>query len=188
MDSFFTSIGLVALAEIGDKTQLLASLLAAKFRKPVPIILGILAATLLNHLCAASIGYFLAQWLAGLWFRLIMGVGFLAMAAWALVPDKSDDGAAARSAGGVFLTTALAFFLVEIGDKTQIVTSLLAARFHDIVLVAAGTTLGLMLADVPAVLFGERVTRLVPLHIVRIVTAAIFALIGLWVIVEALRG
>ena len=185
MDSLLTSIGLVALAEMGDKTQLLAILLAAKFRKPVPIILGILAATLLNHLCAAGLGYVLAQWLNGAWFRLIMGAGFLAMAAWALVPDKSDEAAAQRSAQSVFFATAISFFLVEIGDKTQIVTSLLAARFHAITLVALGTTIGMMLANVPAVLFGERVTRLVPLPLVRLATAAIFAGLGLWIVLEA---
>ena len=181
MDVLLTSAGLVALAEIGDKTQLLAILLAAKFRQPPPIILGILAATLLNHLCAAGLGYAVAELLNGPWFRLAMGAGFLLMAGWALVPDKSEEDAAERSGRSIFLSTAISFFLVEIGDKTQIATSLLAARFHAVVLIAAGTTIGMMLANVPAVLLGERATRLVPLTLMRLVTAAIFAGLGLWI-------
>ena len=186
MDSILTSIGLVTLAEMGDKTQLLAILLAAKYRKPVPIILGILIATLLNHLAAATLGYALSQWLSGLWFRLLVGAGFLLMAGWALVPDKSDETTAQRSEGSVMLTTAITFFLVEIGDKTQIATSLLAARFHAILPVAFGTTIGMLLADGPAVLFGERVTRLVPLRLMRLATAALFAGLGLWIVIDAL--
>ncbi|MDB5467655.1 MAG: hypothetical protein JWQ46_2417, partial [Phenylobacterium sp.] len=149
----------VAVAEIGDKTQLLAIVLAAKFRKPLPIILGILAATVLNHAAAATLGYFISRWLTGQVFQTVVGVAFIAMAAWALVPDKEDEGAADRSHGGVFLTTLVSFFFVEIGDKTQIATSLLAARFHDIALVTVGTTLGMMAANVPAVLLGEAATR-----------------------------
>jgi putative Ca2+/H+ antiporter (TMEM165/GDT1 family) len=186
MDSILTSIGLVALAEMGDKTQLLAILLAAKYRKPMPIILGILVATLLNHLAAATLGYALSQWLSGLWFRLIVGAGFLLMAGWALVPDKSGEATAQRSGGSVMLATAITFFLVEIGDKTQIATSLLAARFHAILPVAIGTTIGMMLANVPAVLLGERVTRLVPLKLMRLATAALFAGLGLWIVIDAL--
>lgn len=186
-EPLYVSAGIVAIAEIGDKTQLLAIVLAAKFRKPVPIILGILAATLLNHGLAASFGYLIAQWLTGQVFQAVVGVAFIVMAAWALVPDKEDDSALERSHGGVFLTTLIAFFIVEIGDKTQIATSLLAARFHDIAMVTTGTTIGMMLANVPAVLMGEAATRIVPLKIVRIVAAAIFALIGIWVLLAALR-
>ena len=178
MEAFLTSTGLVAVAEIGDKTQLLAVLLAARFRRPVPVILGILAATLLNHAAAAGLGFVLAQWLSGPEFQVLVALGFVAMAAWALIPDKEDEAAAGRAAGGVFLTTLVAFFLVEIGDKTQVATTLLAARFDSIVVVAAGTTLGMMIANVPAVLLGERVTRIVPLHYVRIAAAAIFAVLG----------
>jgi putative Ca2+/H+ antiporter (TMEM165/GDT1 family) len=185
LEPLLISTGVVAVAEIGDKTQLLAIVLAAKFRKPAPIILGILAATLLNHAIAATLGYLVAQWLSGRIFQIIVGVAFVAMAAWALVPDKEDEGALSRSRGGVFLTTLVAFFFVEIGDKTQIATSLLAARFHQIALVTAGTTLGMMLANVPAVLLGEAATRVVPLQIVRMVAAGIFALIGLWVLLSA---
>ena len=185
MEPFLTSAAVVAIAEIGDKTQLLAIMLAARFRRPVPIILGILAATILNHAAAAALGYFIAQWLSGPAFRIAVGAGFLAMAAWALVPDKDDDSAGSRSAHGVFLTTLVAFFLVEIGDKTQIATTLLAARFQNIALVAAGTTLGMMAANVPAVFLGEAATRIVPLRYVRIAAAVVFAVIGAWVLAAA---
>ena len=186
MEAIWISTAVVAIAEIGDKTQLLAIVLAAKFRKPVPIILGILAATLLNHAAAATLGYFISQWLTGPTFQIIVGVAFVLMAAWALIPDKEDEGAAKRSVGGVFLTTLIAFFFVEIGDKTQIATSLLAARFHDIVFVTIGTTIGMMLANVPAVFLGEAVTRVVPLKYVRMGAAVLFAIIGIWIVVSAL--
>ena len=186
MDALWISTGIVALAEIGDKTQLLAIVLAARFRKPAPIILGILCATLLNHALAASVGYFLAQWLHGKTFQLLVGVGFIIMGRWALLPDKEDARGATVTGRSVFLTTLIAFFLVEIGDKTQIATSLLAARFHDIVLVTVGTTLGMMAANVPAVLFGEAVTRIVPLITVRIIAALLLWATGAWIIVTAL--
>ena len=185
LEPLYVSAGVVAIAEIGDKTQLLAIVLAAKFRKPVPIILGILAATLLNHAAAATLGFFISKWLTGQIFQTAVGVAFIVMAGWALIPDKEDEGALDRSRGGVFLTTLIAFFIVEIGDKTQIATSLLAARFHEIILVTAGTTLGMMAANVPAVLMGEAATRVVPLKVVRTVAAAIFALIGVWVLLAA---
>ena len=185
LEPLLISTGVVAVAEIGDKTQLLAIVLAAKFRKPAPIILGILAATLLNHAAAATLGYLVAQWLSGRTFQIVVGAAFVAMAAWALIPDKEDEGAADRSRGGVFLTTLVAFFFVEIGDKTQIATSLLAARFHEIAMVTAGTTLGMMIANVPAVYLGEAATKVIPLNVVRIVAAAIFALIGVWILLTA---
>jgi len=187
LEPLFASTAVVAIAEIGDKTQLLAIVLAAKFRKPVPIILGILAATLLNHAAAAALGFLIAGWLQGQIFQILVGAAFVIMAGWALIPDKEDDGAAKISRGGVFLTTLVAFFLVEIGDKTQIATSLLAARYHQIVLVTIGTTIGMMLANIPAVLFGEAATRIVPLKWVRIGAAVIFAIIGVLVLVAALR-
>lgn len=187
MDAIWISTGIVALAEIGDKTQLLAIVLASRFRRPVPIILGILAATLLNHAAAASVGYFVAQWLSGQLFQIAVGAAFVMMAAWALIPDKEDERAQSLSSGGVFITTLIAFFLVEIGDKTQIATSLLAARFHDVIHVTIGTTLGMMLANVPAVFLGEAVTRAAPIAYVRAATALIMATTGLWVIVAALR-
>ena len=185
MEALLTSTAVVAIAEIGDKTQLLAIVLAARFRKPLPIVLGILAATLLNHALAAGFGYLIAQWLTGRTFQIVLGVAFIAMAAWALIPDKEDKGAAQRSAGGVFLTTLVAFFLVEIGDKTQIATSLLAAQFQSVALVTVGTTLGMMLANVPAVFLGEAVTRIVPMKVVRTTAAVVFGAIGLWIILVA---
>jgi putative Ca2+/H+ antiporter (TMEM165/GDT1 family) len=180
------SVLVVALAEIGDKTQLLAIVLAAKHRKPVPILLGILAATLLNHAIAAWAGYTVAQWLSGTAFHLAVGLAFVAMAAWALIPDKESCQTATPSGGGVFAMTLIAFFVIEIGDKTQIATSLLAARFHDVLQVTLGTTLGMMLANIPAVLLGEAVTRIAPLSHVRAAAASLFALVGAWIVAAAL--
>jgi putative Ca2+/H+ antiporter (TMEM165/GDT1 family) len=185
VETILTSIGIVAVAEIGDKTQLLAIVLAARFAKPVPIILGVLAATLLNHAAAASLGYLMARWLAGPAFQVIVGLGFIVMAGWALIPDKEEDGAPKRPAHGVFLTTLVAFFLVEIGDKTQIATSLLAAQFRNIALVTLGTTIGMMLANIPAVLLGEAATKVVPLKHIRRAAALLFAVIGVWVVLAA---
>jgi putative Ca2+/H+ antiporter (TMEM165/GDT1 family) len=185
-EPLLTSTAVVAIGEIGDKTQLLAIVLAAKFRKPVPIILGVLGATLLNHAAAATLGYFISAWLTGPIFKGVVGAAFIAMAAWALIPDKMDDeDVKPLSHGGIFLTTLVTFFFVEIGDKTQIATSLLAARYHQILMVTAGTTLGMMIADVPAILLGEAATKIVPLSVVRTVAAAIFALIGIWVLLSA---
>ncbi|MGE0739922.1 MAG: TMEM165/GDT1 family protein [Hyphomonadaceae bacterium] len=186
LEAVGVSTAIVALAEIGDKTQLLAIVLAARFRKPTPIILGILVATFLNHAAAATIGYFIAQWLSGTTFQIVVGVAFLAMAAWALIPDKEDERASSASGTSVFLTTLVAFFIVEIGDKTQIATSLLAARFHDIVAVTIGTTLGMMLANVPAVYLGEAATKIVPLRYVRWAAAFLIAATGIWILVAAL--
>ena len=188
METILVSSGIVALAEIGDKTQLLAIILAARFRKPVPIILGILVATLLNHGLAATLGFLVSQWLQGPVFQTLVGVAFIVMAGWALIPDKEDDGGVGKKVqSGVFLTTLVAFFLVEIGDKTQIATSLLAARFHDIALVTIGTTLGMMAANGPAVFLGEAVTRVVPLKYVRMGAAVVFALLGAWVLLVTYR-
>ncbi len=186
LEAFGVSTALVAIAEIGDKTQLLAIVLAARFRQPVPIILGILVATALNHAAAATLGFLIADWLTGAWFQIAVGGAFIVMAVWALIPDKEDERAQSTNAGGVFLTTLAAFFLVEIGDKTQIATSLLAARFENILVVTAGTTLGMMLANVPAVFLGEAVTKVVPLKFVRIGAALVFAAIGIWVVAAAL--
>jgi Ca2+/H+ antiporter, TMEM165/GDT1 family len=187
MDALWISAGIVALAEIGDKTQLLAIVLAARFQKPAPIILGILAATLLNHAAASAVGYYLAAFIEGAAFQLILGAAFIAVGGWMLIPDKESD-AKLRSGGSVFLTTLIAFFFVEIGDKTQVATSLLAARFQDIVLVTAGTTLGMMLANVPAVLLGERVVKIVPLTTIRIVAALLLGATGVWIVAAALLG
>jgi putative Ca2+/H+ antiporter (TMEM165/GDT1 family) len=185
LEPLLTSTVVVAIGEIGDKTQLLAIVLAAKFKKPVPIILGILAATVLNHTIAATLGYYIADFLGGPPFRIIVGISFLAMAAWALKPDEMDEELKTVTRGGVFVATLVTFFLVEIGDKTQIATTLLAARYHQIALVTVGTTTGMLLADVPAVLLGEAATRIVPLKYVRWAAAAIFAVIGAWVLLAA---
>ncbi|MSP75910.1 MAG: TMEM165/GDT1 family protein [Rhodospirillaceae bacterium] len=185
METILTSIAVVAIAEIGDKTQLLAIVLAARFRKPLPIVLGIFTATLLNHAVAATFGYLVAQWLTGPAFQSVLGGAFIVMAVWALVPDKQDENAAKVSAHDIFLTTLVAFFFVEIGDKTQIATSLLAAQFHNVGLVTIGTTIGMMLANVPAVYLGEAATKIVPLKYVRMAAAAIFAVIGVWVVLAA---
>lgn len=180
MDSFLISTAVVAIAEIGDKTQLLALVLAARFRKPVPIILGILVATIANHGIAALVGTTVAAFLGPDVLRWGLGLSFLAMAAWTLVPDKVDDDETTTKPGfGPFMATLIAFFLVEIGDKTQIATIALAARFENLVLVTAGTTLGMMLANVPGVLLGGIAAGKLPLGLIRGVAAAIFAILGL---------
>ena len=183
MQALLVSTGVVALAEIGDKTQLLALVLAARWRKPIPIILGILVATILNHALAGAVGAWLAAAIGPQPMRWILGLSFLAMAAWILVPDKADDGAAAREPRyGVFLATVVTFFLVEMGDKTQIATVALAAKYASLWAVVAGTTLGMMLANVPAVLVGEAAAKSLPLGVVRGVAAVIFAVLGLLVL------
>ena len=179
------STGTVVLAEIGDKTQLLALVLAARYRKPVPILLGILLATILNHTVAAWVGAWLAGVVPEVWLRWGVVACFLAVAVWTLVPDKLDDDEAKPARFGPFLTTLIAFFLVEIGDKTQIATSLLAAQFRNIALVTLGTTIGMMLANIPAVLLGEAATKVVPLKHVRRAAALLFAVIGVWVVLAA---
>lgn len=185
MEAFLVSTGLVAIAEIGDKTMLLAILLAARFRRPVPILLGILAATLLNHALAAFVGQLAAGLLNGPWMKWVLGIAFLAFAGWALIPDKleEDEAPPALKAGSIFLTTAIAFFLVEMGDKTQVATVALGAQFHNVALVAAGTTLGMMLANTPAVFLGEVAATRLPLKYIRWVAAAGFAAVGIWVLV-----
>lgn len=178
MEAFLVSTGIVALAEIGDKTQLLAFLLAAKFRRPVPIILGILVATLANHGFAGAVGTLVTTWLGPDKLRWVLGLSFLAMAAWTLVPDKLEEGDARLGQYGVFGTTLVAFFLAEMGDKTQVATIALAAQYHAFFAVVAGTTLGMMLANVPAVLLGERIAGRVPVRLVHGIAAAIFAALG----------
>ena len=186
MDAFLTSTAVVALAEIGDKTMLLAIVLATRFRKPLPIVMGILFATLANHGIAALIGQSVANLLEGAWFRYAVGISFIAMALWTLVPDRLDEDEEPRpSRFGAFLTTLVAFFIVEIGDKTQIATIALGAQFQNVLLVTAGTTLGMMLANVPAVFAGHKLVEKVSLKLVRTVAALLFAAIGIWVIVEA---
>jgi putative Ca2+/H+ antiporter (TMEM165/GDT1 family) len=184
MEAFLTSTAVVALAEMGDKTQLLAIVLAARFRKPLPVVLGILVATLANHALAALVGQQVASILDGTWFRYLVAASFIAMALWTLVPDTFDDDEAKPARFGAFLTTMVAFFLVEMGDKTQIATIALGARFENVLLVAAGTTLGMMLANVPAVLLGEALVKRIPLKAMRIGAALLFLAIGLWLLAE----
>lgn len=182
MEAFLVSTGIVALAEIGDKTQLLALVLAARFRRPMPIILGILAATLLNHALAGAVGAWIAATLGPLAMRWILGLSFIAMAVWMLVPDRIEDEQQAAPRFGVFGTTLVAFFLLEMGDKTQIATIALAAKYDALVAVVAGTTLGMMLANVPAVLLGEVAARRLPMRLVHAVAAAIFLVLGVTVL------
>jgi putative Ca2+/H+ antiporter (TMEM165/GDT1 family) len=185
MDAFLVSTGIVALAEIGDKTQLLAFLLAAKFRRPLPIVLGIFVATIVNHAFAAAVGAWVASAMGPDVMRWVLGLSFLAMAAWIMVPDKIDEDEASLAKYGVFVTTLIAFFLAEMGDKTQIATVALAARYESIVAVIAGTTFGMMLANVPAVIFGERIARNMPLRLVHGIAALIFALLGIGTLLGA---
>jgi putative Ca2+/H+ antiporter (TMEM165/GDT1 family) len=184
LEAFLTSTAVVALAEMGDKTQLLAIVLAARFRKPCPVVLGILFATLANHALAALVGQQVASVLDGTWFRYLVAASFIAMALWTLVPDKFDEAQAKPARFGAFLTTLVAFFLVEMGDKTQIATVALGARFENVLLVTAGTTLGMMLANVPAVLLGEALVKRIPLNAMRIGAALLFLAIGLWLLAE----
>ncbi len=183
-EAFLSSTALVALAEIGDKTQLLAILLATRFKKPVPIVLGILVATLANHFLAALVGSEAAQLLQGAWFRYLIAASFIAMGLWTLIPDKIDDLDEKPARFGAFLTTAIAFFLVEMGDKTQLATVALGARFHNVWMVTAGTTLGMMLANVPAVFLGNALLKRVPLKLVHGIAAVLFIAAGLWVLAE----
>lgn len=185
MEAFLVSTGIVALAEIGDKTQLLALVLAAKFRKPGPIILGILAATLVNHALAGAVGAWVAATMGPVAMRWILGISFIAMAIWTLIPDKIDDEKDSAPKYGVFVTTVIAFFLLEMGDKTQIATIALAARYDALAWVVAGTTLGMMLANVPAVLLGEVAAKKLPMRVVHSIAAAIFLLLGISVLLGA---
>lgn len=180
MEAFLVSTGVVALGEMGDKTQLLAFLLAAKFKRPLPIVLGVLTATLVNHTAAGALGAWIAQALGPDILRWVIGVGFLAMAGWMLIPDKMDEESAGEGMGrfGVFGTTVVTFFLAEMGDKTQIATVALAARYDTLVPVVAGTTLGMMLADVPAVFLGDRIAQKVNMRLVHGISAFIFAVLG----------
>jgi Ca2+/H+ antiporter, TMEM165/GDT1 family len=182
LDAFLISAGVVALAEVGDKTQLLAFLLAAKFRKPLPIILGILVATLLNHGLAGALGALITSLLSPELLRWVLGLSFLAMAVWILIPDKLDESDARLVRFGVFGTTLVAFFLAEMGDKTQIATVALAAQYGDFLWVVAGTTLGMMIANVPAVYLGERIAHRVPVNLVHGIAAVIFAVLGVAVL------
>ena len=178
MEAFFVSTGVVALAEVGDKTQLLSFLLAAKFRKPLPIVLAILAATLFNHAFAAAVGTWVTTLLGPHVLRWVLAASFFGMAVWTLIPDKLDEEDANGPRYGVFATTFITFFLAEMGDKTQIATMALAAQFHSFLSVVAGTTCGMMLANVPAVYCGDRLAGRIPVRLVHRIAAVVFVILG----------
>lgn len=185
VEAFLTSTAVVALAEIGDKTQLLAIVLATRFHKPLPVIAGIFAATIANHFLAALVGAQASAFLDSQWFRYVIALSFIAMAAWTLIPDKFDDDDQPKAGRfGAFVTTLIAFFLVEMGDKTQIATVALGAQFHNVIAVTAGTTLGMMVANVPAVFLGKEIIKRVPLNTVRALAAVLFLVIGLWLLAQ----
>ncbi len=189
MEAFLVSLGAVAIAEIGDKTQLLALILAIRFRAPIAVIAGIFAATVANHALAAFAGTLVADWLTPQILAWVLGLSFVAMGLWALIPDAPPTGeeTKAPSRYGPFLATAVAFFLVEMGDKTQLATVALGARYEALLPVALGTTFGMMLANVPVVLFGEAAATRVPVAAMRLAAAAIFIVLGLAGIVSALN-
>jgi putative Ca2+/H+ antiporter (TMEM165/GDT1 family) len=183
VQTFLISLATVALAELGDKTQLLALVLAAKYRRPWTICLGILLATAVNHVLAGAFGALVAQWLSPQTLRLLVALSFIAIAAWTLIPDRANEDEAARGTGhGVLFATIVSFFLAEIGDKTQIATAVIAAEYHPLWQVVAGTTTGMLLADIPAVWLGARFAQRLPLRATRVVAALLFAALGVWIL------
>ena len=189
MEPFLVSTGVVALAEIGDKTQLLAFLLAARFKRPLPIVLGILVATLVNHGIAGALGAWVTATVSPDILRWVLGLSFLGMAAWTLVPDRIEDEETQVAARfGVFGATLITFFLAEMGDKTQVATVAMAAHYADPLLVVAGTTLGMLIADVPAVFLGDKLSARIPMRLVHGIAAAIFALLGVATLLGAGKG
>lgn len=185
LEAFLVSLGVVALAEIGDKTQLLSLVLAARFRKPWPICAGILVATVLNHALAAEVGAWLARWLTPDLQRWLIGLSFLAVAVWALFPDKepSADATPTRSRN-VFVATVVAFFLAEMGDRTQVATMVLGAHYQPLWAVVAGSTAGMLIANVPVVFLGARFASRLPLRAARLSAAVLFAALGLWILLR----
>jgi putative Ca2+/H+ antiporter (TMEM165/GDT1 family) len=189
MESLLVSTGVVALAEVGDKTQLLAFVLAARFRRPLPIVAGILLATLFNHGIAGALGAWITTAVDPLVLRWVLGVSFVAMAVWTMIPDRiEDDEARVAQRLGVFGATLVAFFLVEMGDKTQIATIAMAAHFPSAILVVAGTTLGMLIADVPAVFVGERLAARIPMRLVHAIAALVFLGLGVATLLGAGAG
>ena len=180
MESLFVSTGVVALAEIGDKTQLLAFILAARFKKPLPIILGILVATLINHGLAGALGAWITSAVTPEILRWVLGLSFIGMAIWTMIPDKiEEEETKVAQKFGVFVATLITFFLAEMGDKTQIATVAMAAHYAAPLLVVIGTTLGMLIADVPAVLIGDKLANKIPMKLVHSIAAAIFAILGI---------
>jgi Ca2+/H+ antiporter, TMEM165/GDT1 family len=182
VEAFLISTGVVALAEIGDKTQLLALVLACRFRKPVPIVVGLLCATLLNHALAGIVGRAVANLVAPNVLRWILGVSFIVMAVWMLIPDRLESQEERTPRLGPFLTTLVAFFLLEMGDKTQIATVALAAKYSSLTGVVAGTTLGMLIANVPVVFLGNTLADRLPLRVVHAIAACIFIVMGVMVL------
>ena len=185
MESFLVSTGLVALAEIGDKTQLLALVLAARYRKAVPIIFGILIATLLNHAIAAAVGVWVTQFVEPQVLSWVLGVAFIAMGAWMLIPDKFEEQTAKEPRFGIFATTLFAFFILEIGDKTQVATVALAAQYDALLPIVLGTTAGMMIANVPAVLLGELAAKYFNVRLIQSIAAVAFVVLGVAVLLLA---
>ena len=186
MEALYISTGVVALAEMGDKTQLLASILAARFKKPVPIILGILLATLANHGLAGALGAWITSVISPDTMRWVLGLSFIAMAVWTLIPDKiEEEETQIAKRFGVFGATLVTFFLAEMGDKTQIATVALAAHYGAPLLVVIGTTLGMLIADVPAVFVGNKFAEKIPMKLVHSIAAAIFAIMGVLTLLKA---
>lgn len=180
MEAFLVSTGVVALAEIGDKTQLLAFVLAARFKRPLPIIAGILAATLMNHGLAGALGAWITEAVRPEILRWVLGLSFIGMAVWTMVPDKVEEEETRTSRRlGVFGATLITFFLVEMGDKTQLATLAMAAHYRTALAVVVGTTLGMLIADVPAVFVGEKLSGRIPMKLVHAVAASIFVLLGI---------
>jgi putative Ca2+/H+ antiporter (TMEM165/GDT1 family) len=189
MESLLISTGVVALAEIGDKTQLLAFILAARFKKPLPIILGILCATIVNHGLAGALGAWITSAMTPATMRWVLGASFIGMAIWTLIPDKiEEEETQVAKHLGVFGATLITFFLAEMGDKTQIATVAMAAKFPSPVLVVIGTTLGMLIADVPAVFVGDRFAARIPMKLVHSIAAGIFALLGVATLLGAGAG
>jgi putative Ca2+/H+ antiporter (TMEM165/GDT1 family) len=189
MESLFVSTGVVALAEIGDKTQLLAFLLAARFKRPLPIIMGILLATLVNHGLAGALGAWITASISPEVLRWVLGLSFIGMAIWTLIPDEiEDDETHVAQRFGVFGATLITFFLAEMGDKTQIATVAMAAHYGTPVLVVIGTTLGMLIADVPAVFVGDKLANKIPMKLVHSIAAGVFAILGIATLLGAGAG
>jgi putative Ca2+/H+ antiporter (TMEM165/GDT1 family) len=185
MESLYVSTGVVALAEIGDKTQLLAFILAARFKRPVPIVLGILAATLINHGLAGALGAWITSMVSPQVMRWVLGLSFIGMAIWTLIPDEiEEEETQVAQKLGVFGATLVTFFLAEMGDKTQLATVALAAHYANPIWVVAGTTLGMLIADVPAVFVGNRFAEKIPMKLVHGIAAAIFAVMGVLTLLQ----